>query len=225
MLELEFVRGTLHDAALGFMAIVYCIRLYWLTRFPAGQERQAPTSGGSLKPTKSIVYSWANVALPGAMESTRRNFFLYVQFVIFHIGVAAAITLMFSISFYFKGDPLPPRLALLFQVVIGAAFLVGLLRIVRRLTNIYVRALSSPDDHFSVWLLTAWFGLGTLAAPNDISGGEWQSYAFFLMGSFFLVYVPFSKISHYLYYPFTRYFLGKTLGRRGVWPRRHVQSS
>jgi hypothetical protein len=35
--------------------------------------------------------------------------------------------------------------------------------------------------------------------------------------------VPFSKISHYLYYPFTRYYLGKTLGRRGVYPMRKPQ--
>jgi hypothetical protein len=30
--------------------------------------------------------------------------------------------------------------------------------------------------------------------------------------------VPFSKISHYLYYPFMRYYLGRTLGYRGVFP-------
>jgi nitrate reductase gamma subunit len=223
-MELEFVRGTLHDAALVFMAVVYCLRLYWLTRFPAGKERQAPTGTGSLKPRKSVIYSWANIALPGAMESTRTKLLLYAQFVIFHIGVATAIAMMFSISFYFKSDPLPPNLALAFQIIIGAACLVGVLRIVRRLGDKYVRAISSPDDHFSLWLLTVWFAVGVLAAPNDYSGGTWQAYAFFLMGSFFLVYVPFSKISHYLYYPFTRYFLGKTLGRRGVFPVRRVQS-
>ena len=41
---------------------------------------------------------------------------------------------------------------------------------------------------------------------------------FFLLTAFFLIYVPFSKISHYLYYPFTRYWLGKTLGHRGSLP-------
>jgi hypothetical protein len=30
--------------------------------------------------------------------------------------------------------------------------------------------------------------------------------------------VPFSKISHYLYYPFTRYWLGRSLGHRGSMP-------
>lgn len=222
-MELEFVRGTLHDVALGFMAVVYIVRLHWLTRFPAGKERQAPTGTGSPKPHRSIVYSWANVAQPWAMESTRTKFLLYLQFVVFHVGVAAAIVLMFSISFFFKGNPLSANLALAFQIVIGAACLVGLLRIVRRLTNRYVKAISSPDDHFSVWLLTVWFFVGVLAAPNEYTRWVWPSYAYFLLGSFFLVYVPFSKISHYLYYPFTRYYLGKTLGRRGVYPLRRVQ--
>ena len=112
----------------------------------------------------------------------------------------------------------------MFRIIIGAACLVGILRIIRRLTNIYVRAISSPDDHFAVWLLTVWFAFAFLAAPNDYNQGTWPAYAFFLMGSFFLIYVPFSKISHYLYYPFTRYYLGKTLGRRGVFPIRRVSS-
>jgi hypothetical protein len=40
------------------------------------------------------------------------------------------------------------------------------------------------------------------------------------MTTLFLIYVPFSKISHYLYYPFSRYFMGKTMGHRGVFPRK-----
>jgi hypothetical protein len=36
--------------------------------------------------------------------------------------------------------------------------------------------------------------------------------------SFFLLYVPFSKISHYLYYPFTRIYIGRALGHRGSYP-------
>lgn len=224
MFDLEFVRGPLHDGALVFMAIVYAIRVFWLTRFTAAKERQAPTGRGDTNPRKGYMYSWANVAMPWAMESTRTKFLVYLQFVIFHLAVASAIVLMFSISFYFKGHPLPAGLALFFKVSIGAGFAVGVIRIVRRFSNLYVRSISSPDDHFSLWLLTSWFALGFLAAPNDVSSSVWQSYCFFLMGSFFLVYVPFSKISHYLYYPFTRFYLGKSLGRRGVFPYKRVHS-
>ena len=223
MFDLEFVRGPLHDAALIFMTIVYITRVYWFTRFPAGKERQAPTGAADTTPRRGFLYSWANIAMPWEMESTRKHLLMYAQFVLFHVGVTAAIILMFSISFYFKGDPLPAELALFFQVTIGLAFLIGVYRIIRRFADKHVRAISTPDDHFSLWLLTSWFGLGFLTAPNVVADSQWQSMAFFLMGSFFLVYVPFSKISHYLYYPFTRYYLGKSLGRRGVFPLRKTR--
>jgi len=214
---LHFAEHRLQEIALVFMGLVYITRLYWLTRFKAGKERQAPTGKGSLRPRLSILYSWANIALPWGMESTRTKPFLYFQFVLFHLGVVAAIGLSFVIPY---GPELlqSSTLVLVLQVVIGAACLVGVLRIIRRLTDKYVRAISTPDDHFSVWLLTVWFGFAFFAVPNDSSSGEGILLTYFVITAFFLVYVPFSKISHYLYYPFSRYFLGKTLGRRGVFP-------
>jgi nitrate reductase gamma subunit len=104
------------------------------------------------------------------------------------------------------------------QLLIGIACLVGVLRIVRRTRDPYMRAISSPDDHFSLWLLTVWFFFAFLAVPNSTAMGEWHLLTYFILTAFFLVYVPFSKISHYLYYPFTRYYVGKTLGYRGVFP-------
>ena len=91
-------------------------------------------------------------------------------------------------------------------------------RIFRRAFNPYIRALSSPDDYFSILLLTVWFAFATLAAPNNIANGEGILLTYFIMTAFFLIYVPFSKISHYLYYPFTRFWFGRSMGRRGVYP-------
>jgi hypothetical protein len=221
---LHFAEHTLQEIALVFMAVVYICRLSWLLHFKAGAERQAPTGTGVEQPRLSIIYSWANIAMPWAMESTRTKFLLYSQFALFHLGVVAAIGLSFVI-------PYAPRLlgntafSLILQVLTAAAFLVGLLRIVRRAQNRHMRAISSPDDFFSLILLTVWFFFAFLSVPNKASGGEWHLLTFFLLTAFFLVYVPFSKISHYLYYPFTRYYLGKTLGRRGIYPaRRPVES-
>lgn len=218
---LHFAEHELQEGALLLMAIVYSLRLTWLLRFKAGKERQAATGLGDTTPRRGFIYSWANVAMPMAMESTRTRLFLYAQFVVFHLGVVAAIGLSFVI-------PYGPRLlesqvlVAVLQVVIGAAFLVGVMRIIRRVGGVYMRALSSPDDYFSLFLLTAWFGVAFFAVPNDISGGEGLMKTYFFMTAFFLVYVPFSKISHYLYYPFTRYYLGKTMGHRGVFPVRRV---
>jgi hypothetical protein len=217
---LHFSEHTLQEVALGFMALVYIIRLTWLLHFKAGKERQASTGIGDTSPRKGIIYSWANVAMPWAMESTRTKFFNYFQFVIFHLGVVAAIGLSFIIP-YGSGLLESAIVVKILQVIIGAAFLVGVFRIIRRIQNIYMRALSSPDDYFSLILLTTWFFFAFLSVPNKIENGEWHLLTYFIITAFFLIYVPFSKISHYLYYPFTRYYLGKTLGHRGVFPIRH----
>jgi nitrate reductase gamma subunit len=215
---LHFCEHRLQEVALGFMALVYVARIAWLLRFKASRERQAST--GAPVPTRGILYSWANIAMPWTMESTRRQFLLYAQFVIFHLGVTAAIALSFIIP-YAPGLLDGSALVRTLQVVIGAACVVGVLRIIRRVGSPYMRAISSPDDYFSLILLTVWFFFAVQAAPNDASGGPWRLLTFFVLTAFFLVYVPFSKISHYLYYPFTRYYLGKTMGYRGVYPLRH----
>jgi nitrate reductase gamma subunit len=214
---LHFSEHTLQEVALVFMALVYTMRIVWFLRFKAGGERQAPTGSSTTTPAIGILYSWANIAMPWAMESTRKKLFLYVQFVVFHLGVTAAIALSVIIP-YASGLLRGTALVWALQGLIGAACVVGVARLIRRVASPYMRAISSPDDYFSLVLLTVWFFCAVLAAPNDTTGGEWHLLSFFILTAFFLVYVPFSKISHYLYYPFTRYYFGKTMGYRGVYP-------
>jgi hypothetical protein len=202
------------------MATVYVIRILWFLRFKAGRERQGQTGQPHATPSKGVLYSWAIIAMPWAMESSRRRFLLYLQFAIFHLGVAAAILLSFIIP-YSPGLLGNGFVVLAFQGITGAACAVGVIRMARRVGSRYMRAISSPDDYFSLGLLTVWLFLAVLAAPNDTSRGEGILLAFFWTTAFFLVYVPFSKISHYLYYPFTRYYFGKSMGYRGVYPIRH----
>jgi hypothetical protein len=218
---LHFSETRLQEIALLIMAMVYILRLRWLLKFKAGRERQAPTGAPSSTKKRGIIYSWVNVANPFAMESTRSKPFLYAQFVVFHLGVVAAIGLSFIIP-YAPGWLESQTLVLVLQILCGAAFVVGVLRMIRRFGNKHMRAISSPDDYFSLVLLTVWFFFATLAAPNSTANGEWILLTFFIMTAFFLLYVPFSKISHYLYYPFTRYYIGKTMGYRGVYPIKRV---
>jgi len=216
---LHFSEHTLQEVALVFMALVYTTRIIWFLRFKAGGERQAPTGSPDTTPARGILYSWANVAMPWAMESTRQKSFMYIQFVIFHVGVTAAIALSFIIPYLpWLLDSI--LLVRCLQVIIGAAFVVGILRIIRRVSSPHMRAISSPDDYFSLMLLTVWFLSAVLAAPNNhqTTEGKWLLLSFFVLTAFFLIYVPFSKISHYLYYPFTRYYFGKSMGYRGVFP-------
>jgi hypothetical protein len=210
---------ALHWTALVFMGVVYVMRLRWLFRFKAGVDRQAPGERFGDTSLYPALYSMANVAMPGVMESTRNNMPFYVSFVVFHVGVASGI------FFAVMGSAAPGFVAhgivaYPLMLLIGAAFVVAVGRIVRRFARPVLRLISTPDDYFSLITLTIWFGIGvpaTLQVAGAMEGnGYWIAYLF--ATSFFLVYVPFSKISHYLYYPFGRYWIGKTLGRRGSMP-------
>lgn len=212
---LKVLENEVQLVALAFMSTVYCLRLLWMFRFKASNDFTQPVGNSQV----GIAYSMMNVAMPWAMESVRRNRSFYFQFVIFHIGVVAAISATFIIPYW-------PQLfeikwvVWIFQISLAAAFFVGILRLIRRISKPALRLISTPDDYFSLFLMTAFFASGVFAVPNNHAANEWPLIIFFVMTTFFLIYVPFSKISHYLYYPFTRYFLGKVMGHRGVFPRK-----
>lgn len=214
---LNFAEDTLQIAALSFMALVYALKVRWILKFPAARDRQARTGHGHTNPRRGALYSLGAIALPWTVLSTRQHPLFWAQFAIFHTAVAVSIAMSFII-------PYAPQLiadgaaVLALQVLFAAAFVIGAGRLIRRFVNPYMRAISSPDDYFSLALLVVWFAFSVLAAPNNRDQSEWPLLGYFLLTACFLVHVPFSKISHYLYYPFARWYLGKTLGHRGVYP-------
>ncbi len=212
---LYLLENEVQIVALSFMGIAYIIKLIWLFRFSYQSEKT--TSVGNQ--TASIAYSMMNVAMPHAMESTRKHPLFYLQFVIYHVGVVAGISATFIIPYW-------PQLfeqvviVRLFQATVAAAFLVGLFRIFRRIKIPSVRIISSIDDYFALIMINLFFASAFFAMPNRYQDNELPQILFFIITTFFLVYVPFSKICHYLYYPFTRFFLGRIAGHRGVYFKR-----
>ena len=93
---LHFAEDELQLIALLFMATVYALKIRWILRFPAGGDRQAPGNARTDGPT-GAKRSLLSIAMPWAMGSTRQHPFLYAQFVIFHLGVAASILMSFVI--------------------------------------------------------------------------------------------------------------------------------
>jgi hypothetical protein len=219
--SLRFVSDDLQLLAMGFMALVYIFRIRWLLKFKASGDRQAPSDNRNASSFKGIVYSWANIAMPWSMESTRRMIFFYIQFVVFHLAVAANISMSVIIP-YVPGLIKPMIVVRLLQILFAAAFLIGCYRMFRRLSHPAIRLISTPDDFFSLGLLTVWCFVSIFAVPNRPDLGEGPLMVYFIMTAFFLIYVPFSKISHYLYYPFTRFYFGRTMGHRGVYPIKRI---
>ena len=214
---------VIHWIALVVMAIVYTLKIRWLLSFNLGKDKSAPGNPGQSNKQRGARYSLWNVAMPWSMESTRKpkGFIFYLSFVIFHLGVVAGISLAFvsTIAPDFLRVPVVGYTMLVFLV---AAFLVSVYRVFRRTLRPLMRLISTPDDYFSLLMLTIWFGLGacTQAYLMGVWGmtNETLLVAYLYLTSFFLLYVPFSKISHYLSYPFTRTYIGRALGHRGSYP-------
>lgn len=215
---LHFAEDRLQIVALLFMATVYVLKVRWVLGFTAGKERQATTAvSKNTDARKGAYYSLFNIFMPWAMSSYRQHPLFYIQFGIFHTAVAVSIAMSLIIP-YVPGLIAHPLIVLGLQALFAAAFLIGLGRFIRRLVSPYMRAISTLDDYFAVALLTVWFAFAFMAAPNNREVTEFWLLGYFLLTAFFLFYVPFSKISHYIYYPFTRWYLGKTMGHRGVYP-------
>ena len=214
---LHFAEDKLQIIALTFMAVIYVFKIRWILSFKAGKERQAATGDPETTAKKGAVYSLFNIFMPWSMSSTRQHPLFYLQFGVFHVAVASTIA-MSLIMPYFPELIAGKWVVFLLQTLFGVAFLIGLGRFIRRIVSPYIRAISTPDDFFAVALLTVWLFFAFMAAPNNREETEFWVLGFFLLTAFFLFYVPFSKISHYIFYPFTRWYLGKTLGHIGVYP-------
>lgn len=208
---LGFLQDEAQIAALSFLGIVYVLKLAWMFRFRSRRERTF--AAGSER--AGIALSMANVFLPWQMESTRKNGVFYTQFVVFHCGVATAIAVSFLIP-YAPAALEAPGVALAATAVLALASVIGAGRIVRRATSPALRMVNTTDDFLSLGLTTVFLASAIPAIATLRADDERARIVFFALTAAFLVYVPFSKICHYLFYPFTRYFLGRTLGHRGV---------
>lgn len=195
-----------HVYALMFMALVYCIRIVWILRFRLVRDLARPRGSG----LAGAAVAMTTMFRPWSMETTRRGLVQWVEFTIFHVGIAVMIGMSFVISL--APHWLTPPVIAAVLVSQALAFVAGLLRLVKRIREPKMRAISSPDDYFSLAAVNVLFigcVLATFKVPLAYEG-------YFILLAIIIAYVPFSKISHYLYYPFARYFYGSYLGRRGI---------
>lgn len=163
----------------------------------------------------AIAYAYTLAMLPWSKESTRIHWVDYARGVIFHLGIAGGfLVLVLSL---FPGasnwSAPPPPLVTAGGYFLGIAFVCGAIGLILRATDARLRSLSTPDDYLAVVLVAGFVGLSALVLyrPEGLS-------LYYGWAAIMLIYLPFSKIRHFLYWFFARFFLGQSFGRRGVLP-------
>lgn len=190
--------------------LLYALRLIILFRRKPARDIASNARG---EIWRGAMDAFVAIVAPWKMESTRKHWMRYVEFLVFHLGIFVNIVLSFVIS-YAPGVLTAPVRGGAF-VWLAAAFVAGGLRLYRRATLAEMRVISSPDDYIAMVMVLLFLFTGLLS----LLGWEPGLVAYFVIAALFLVYEPFSKIRHYIYYPFARIFYGATFGRRGVLSR------
>jgi hypothetical protein len=196
-----------HEIGTAILMLLYLLRLIVLFRRRLARDIASHPTGEIWRGT---LDAFATLLAPWKMESTRRHWTRYVEFAVFHLGVFLNIALSFVLAYAPAGLSAPARGVAL--AVLAASLAAGSVRLVRRARLAEMRVISSPDDYIALVMVLLFLLTGLLSVLDWGPG----TLAYFSIAALFLVYEPFSKIRHYIYYPFARYFYGAASARRGL---------
>lgn len=196
--------GVLALAALVFSVSVFALRWSQMQRLPFTQDRSTPKDA----PVRGILYAFTLGMAPWAKESTRIHQVAYLRGIAFHVGIFVALAGLFASPWF---DLLPVPVRILGALVSGLGALFGVAGAIMRLAEKHLRAISTPDDHAAVWLVSVFLAAMALAL--------WSTAflpAMYIVAAIMLVYAPLGKIRHCIYFYFGRLFYGIHVGRRGI---------
>jgi len=205
-MSLTSITQILTGLSLLFSLAAFGWRLKVFTRLVRPIDRARPKGN----PMQGVLYAYTLGMAPWTKESTRRHWLAYLRGVFFHIGIFLGLGILLISPWV---QLFPQFLRLTLGILAGAGALLGLVGFIARFIEHNLHALSTPDDYFAVLIVSLFLiaaSLGLLA-PVMLP-------VFYIISSFMLVYAPFSKIRHCIYYAFSRLFFGRYTGTRGVLP-------
>lgn len=210
----HFAQYELQLIALSWLAVWYAIKVYRLARLPMTWENGSPKGNAAL----GILNCYAALLMPWSMESSKKHLWRWVEFAAYHVGALVAILNTFTTPF--MHGLMTQTVRLTFAILIAPAVILGLVKLVRRILRPEMRLISTPEDYFALASVEVFLFLAVMALL--LNSPLWRIMYFFVTAAF-LFYLPFSKISHYIYLAFAGVVTGSRYGWRGVRPQ--VRSS
>src|SRR3989304_1524606 len=135
-------------------------RRWGATMRPPLSLDRSPAKGD---PRSGVLYAFSLGMMPWAKESTRRHLLAYLRGIGFHVGIFAGL-LALLVSPFWSWLPQAVLLAFAALTALGAAF--GLAGVGMRWAGRNLRPLSTPDDHASVLLVTAFLAATSAALSH-----------------------------------------------------------
>lgn len=203
-MNIYFISGAFALAAMVFSLGAFGARWAQMQRMPFPKDRTIPKDS----PLHGILYAFTLGMAPWAKESTRTHWVAYMRGIGFHVGIFAGLAGLLASPWFNQIDL---YIRSLFAIITAVGALLGAAGGIMRLVEHNLRAVSTPDDHLSLWLVSLFLAAITGSAI-------WTSLvpAMWILAAAMLVYAPLGKIRHCVYFYFGRLFYGLHIGRRGV---------
>jgi hypothetical protein len=188
--------------ALGLLGILMKLKVIMNRPFKADLARERGNAG------RGILFAFTLGMAPWEKESTRLHWIAYLRGIFFHLGIFTAFAVLLASPWL---EHIQQILIWLALAVTGLGAVFGFAGIIMRLAGPNERALSLPDDYFSVFLTSLFVALAfaTLLWPAVLP-------AFYVVTGLMGAYIPISKIRHCVYFFYSKFFFGMNFGRRGV---------
>jgi len=219
---LEFTRGPLFYASLLiFVAgmvyrLVRVLLLGWRTD---NVKSQGSKAGGAVKAFLKAILIWPFI--PWVKNTFNRNPIIYIAGGLFHLGLFVVIFLGAAHMLVWKsligfGWPTLPLPIVDWMAVVAIAAMIVLA--FNRLVHPVLKLITGPAE---------WFNLIFVFLPL-LSGYVLTHHLFFryevayslhmLAVDWLLIWIPLSRISHFMFYFFSKTIYGAQFGKRGVTP-------
>jgi nitrate reductase gamma subunit len=165
----------------------------------------APERGSAIR---GVAYAFTLGMAPWAKESTRRHLIAYMRGIVFHTGVFGALALLMASPWIWEW---PEELRVGISIVLGIGAVAALGGFWIRFSEQALRKVSTPDDYFSLLLVTVFIATASAACVvESVVPGFW------IVSGIVLAYLPVSKLKHSIYFFYTRFQFGTFFGHRGV---------
>jgi hypothetical protein len=197
--------GTVVVIAGAMIAVLGTAVMLWMTQRHPYQSEKAPIKSS---PAHGVFWSFTTGMLPWKKESARIHWVAYIRGAIFHICIFLGAVLLL-ISPWLADIPLWLHSTIALVMAVGA--ILGLGGFWIRWRDPVMRLLSTPDDYASLGLAT----LFLTAAAAAVQAVQLVP-VFWIISGVILAYIPFGKLRHFIYFFYSRAFLGLVFGRRGV---------